>query len=49
MTKKAAVKHFKECNMNTKKTGAPEPHDADAKLLESMGYQQDLHRRMSKC
>lgn len=26
----------------------PEPHDADAKLLESMGYQQDLHRRMSK-
>ncbi len=25
-----------------------EPHEADAQLLESMGYQQDLHRRMSK-
>lgn len=25
-----------------------EPHDADAQLLASMGYQQDLHRRMSK-
>nr|WP_315480140.1 amino acid permease [uncultured Rhodoferax sp.] len=25
-----------------------EPRDADAQLLESMGYQQDLHRRMSK-
>ncbi len=31
-----------------KKTGTPEPHDADAKLLQSMGYEQDLHRRMSK-
>ena len=30
------------------KIGTPEPHDADAVLLESMGYQQDLHRRMSK-
>jgi amino acid transporter len=32
----------------SKKISMPEPHDADAKLLESMGYQQDLHRRMSK-
>lgn len=30
------------------KIGTPESHDADAVLLESMGYQQDLHRRMSK-
>ena len=32
----------------SKKISMPEPHDADAKLLESMGYQQDLHRRLSK-